>query len=180
MKIRVSKLQAAQRQADTAIRMLFSGEDPVSIHTLAMASFRILRDLAKHQGNNTFLANTDLIIKKSKERQFWGGLQSFSNFLKHADRDPEAIKEGIDEKVNDGILLFVTELYSTLGNELTPEMRALKYWFIGKNSHLITSDAESRFLKEIAENFSPDLEGLSRDEQLAKGAEYIAMAKARR
>lgn len=180
MKIRVSKMQSAQRQADTSIRMLFSGEDPVSIHTLTMASFRILRDLAEHQGNNAFLANTDLLIKKGQERRFWGGLQSFSNFLKHADRDPSAIKEGVDEKVNDGILFFVTELYSSLGNELTPEMRALKYWFIGKNPHLITDEAESKFLREVAEKFSPDLEGLSRVERLAKGAEYIEMAKAGR
>lgn len=180
MKIRVTKIQAAQRQADTAIRMLFAGEDPVSIHTLAMASFRMLRDLAKHQRSNSFLADTKLLIREGQESRFWGGLHSFSNFLKHADRDPTAVKENIDEKVNDGILLFLTELYSTLGNELTPEMRALKYWFIGKNPHLINDDAESDFLKEVAETFSPDLEGLSRGEQLAKGAEYIAMAKARR
>ena len=127
MKIRVTKIQAAQRQADTAVRLLFSGEDPVSIHTLAMASFRILRDLAEHQGDNSFLKNTRSLIRPGEERGFWGGLQSFSNFLKHADRDPDAIKENIDEKANDAILLFVTELYATLGNDLTPEMRVLKW-----------------------------------------------------
>ena len=180
MKIRVSKTQAAQRQADAAIRMLFSGEDPVAVHTLAMASFRVLRDLATHQGSNSFLKNTELLIRKGEEQRFWSGMHSFANFLKHADRDPDAIKENIDEKVNDAILLFVTELYSTLGNDLTPEMRALKYWFIGKNPHLITDDAESKFLKEIAETFSPDLQGLTRKEQLGKGAEYLTMAKSKK
>ena len=46
--IKVNKPEAAIRQIDAAIWMLFSGEDPVAIHTLAMAGFRVRRDLAKY------------------------------------------------------------------------------------------------------------------------------------
>ena len=44
--IKLSKIEAAGRQIDAAIRMLFENEDPVAIHTITMAGFRILRDLA--------------------------------------------------------------------------------------------------------------------------------------
>mgnify|MGYP001568694580 CR=1 FL=1 len=36
-KIKVNKSEAARRQIDVAIRILFRNEDPVAIHTLAMA-----------------------------------------------------------------------------------------------------------------------------------------------
>ena len=45
-KIKVNKIEAVRRQLDAAIRMLFANEDPLAIHTLSMAAFRILRDLA--------------------------------------------------------------------------------------------------------------------------------------
>ena len=38
----LNKPEAARRQIDAAIRMLFSGEDPVAVHTLAMAGFEFL------------------------------------------------------------------------------------------------------------------------------------------
>jgi len=44
--MRVTKIEAARRQIDAAIRLLFSEEDPVVIHTIASAGFRILRDIA--------------------------------------------------------------------------------------------------------------------------------------
>ncbi len=45
--IRVSKIEAPRRQIDTAIRLLLEQPDPVSIHTLEMAAFGILSDLAR-------------------------------------------------------------------------------------------------------------------------------------
>jgi hypothetical protein len=46
-KIKISKLEAARRQVETAIRIYFANGDPVSIHTLAAASLQILVDLDK-------------------------------------------------------------------------------------------------------------------------------------
>ena len=43
--IRVSKIEAAERQIELSMRLLFQNEDPIGIHTLAAAGFRILRDL---------------------------------------------------------------------------------------------------------------------------------------
>ena len=41
----ITKLDAAQRQLDCAIRLMFSGEDSLVIHNLAYDAFCILRDL---------------------------------------------------------------------------------------------------------------------------------------
>ena len=86
MIIKINKIEAAQRQIDTAIRLLFNNDDPIAIHTLIMAGFRILRDLAsKKNGNMHNLVQN--IIKPGMEAKFWGSMHKFSNFLKHAERD---------------------------------------------------------------------------------------------
>jgi hypothetical protein len=46
----VTKVAAAQRQLNAAIRMTLSGEDELAIHTVAAASFRLLRDIKQKRG----------------------------------------------------------------------------------------------------------------------------------
>jgi hypothetical protein len=48
--IYVTKLEAARRQIDAAIRMYFAGEDSLAIHTIAAAGYKILRDLLNKRG----------------------------------------------------------------------------------------------------------------------------------
>src|SRR4051812_2812006 len=49
-KIPVSKLDAARRQLQTAVKLWFHDDDPVSIHTLLMAAHEIFRVLNRAQG----------------------------------------------------------------------------------------------------------------------------------
>jgi hypothetical protein len=48
----INKLEAARRQLDAAIRMTFTGEDVLAIHTVAAAAYRILRDLLDKRGRH--------------------------------------------------------------------------------------------------------------------------------
>ena len=48
----VSKIAAAQRQLDAAIRMIFSEEDELAIYTVAGAAHRILRDIMGKRGRS--------------------------------------------------------------------------------------------------------------------------------
>lgn len=127
--IKINKAEAARRQVDTAIRMLYSLEDPVSIHTLAMAAFRILRDLASKLDDSYMEKVIDSMIKPEKIGAFWGAMNSFSNFLKHANKDPDGIHDGVDEEVNDVTLFVACLYYQDLGHQFTPEMSAHVGWF---------------------------------------------------
>lgn len=49
-RIQISKLEAAKRQRDTAIKMWFADGDPVSIHTLAAAAHQIINDVNEKIG----------------------------------------------------------------------------------------------------------------------------------
>ena len=47
MLVSVTKFEAARRQLNTAICMLFAGADPIAVHTLLGAASVLLSDLAK-------------------------------------------------------------------------------------------------------------------------------------
>ena len=74
----ITKIQAAQRQIDAGIWMLFRNDDPVAIHTVAMAGLRILRDLARQKD----LEHTiDFMVRPGKETEFWRWGQQLLQFL---------------------------------------------------------------------------------------------------
>jgi hypothetical protein len=52
--IAISKIAAASRQLDLAIRLFFAREDELGIHTLAWAAFTILRNLFKGRKSHLF------------------------------------------------------------------------------------------------------------------------------
>jgi hypothetical protein len=74
--IYITKLAAAQRQLDAAIRMVLQDEDELAVHTLVAAAYRILRDLKAKRGRNElsdnfssglFYVARDLAIGKLQE-----------------------------------------------------------------------------------------------------------------
>jgi len=50
--IYITKLAAAQRQLRAAIRMFFSGEDELAVHTVAFAAYKVLSDLKADRGRD--------------------------------------------------------------------------------------------------------------------------------
>ena len=84
----ITKTDAGKRLIAAAIQMLFRNDDSLAVHTVAMAAFRILRDLAKSCGLKYSL---DSMIRPGMEKRFWGQLNNTANFLKHADLDPNGV-----------------------------------------------------------------------------------------
>ena len=50
--IHITKLAAAQRQLQAAIRMFFAKEDDLAVHTVASAAYRLISDLQKSRGRD--------------------------------------------------------------------------------------------------------------------------------
>jgi hypothetical protein len=169
-KIRVSKVDAACRQIDAAIRMLFDNGDPVAIHTLAAAGGRILRDLCERKGTKKHQMMMDHIVP-GKEKDFWRVMNRPANFFKHAEQDPEEILDGLDERVNDFTTYLAVEYYRDLGYAPTAEMRALLVFIIVTNPDLMRTEASSNFRQLVS-----DLEWLrqsSRPEQLTTAKQVL-------
>ncbi len=86
--MKINKIEAAYRQAHTAIDLFFHDGDPISIHTLTAAAYNLLRDLTK--GKKWMLKETlSDYVEAGYEKRALAAFNKYENFLKHADRDPE-------------------------------------------------------------------------------------------
>ncbi|HEV2335198.1 MAG TPA: hypothetical protein VGS13_06865 [Stellaceae bacterium] len=86
--IHITKLDAAKRQLRTAIKLWFTGEDPVSVHTLAAAAHEIVHTLFRRRGLSGLLFDSPLI--KEECRSMWAKrMKAVATFFKHAQRDPD-------------------------------------------------------------------------------------------
>jgi hypothetical protein len=173
VKIRVNKTEAARRQINVAIRLLFSNEDPVAIHTLVASALRILRDLCGKRKDTVMDKIVKSVIRPGMEKKFWGMINTPANFLKHADRDPDQILDNIHEEVNDVLLFMACMYYQDLGFQYTPEMMALISWYMAIHPDVVLDNAPMKYYLNKFEY----LRSMPRKEQLAEGLELISYAK---
>ncbi len=147
-KIRVNKIDAARRQIGAAIRLLFDNDDPVAIHTLQAAGFRILRDLSDKSEKASVWASFKAVIRPGMEKEAWAAWSKPANFFKHADRDADEILDNVDESINEAMLFMASLLYQDLGYELTPEMKILMAWMLATHPQFMLDSAPLKGLVE--------------------------------
>lgn len=175
MKIVTQKAFAASRQLDVAIELLFSDRDPLAIRTLAAAAHTIFSDLVEHKSaggswRNRLIQDSGLPII-----QAINVLNGASNFLKHADRDPDA-ELSFEEEENDYLVFFATLECGELGHPLSLTMQGFQVWYLACHpEHL----GESNELVQKAKSAFPSIASLDRQARLNKGAEFLPQVFAR-
>jgi hypothetical protein len=129
MSQRITKLEAAQRQLATATELYFLGLDEIAIHTLAAASYNIIRDLSKHRGAPEMAVKDyfPTTVSSSQRQQVSEWLNSFENFFKHADRDPGAEIE-LSPVITEAMLIDAWAQYERLGGTLPEVGKVFKLW----------------------------------------------------
>lgn len=119
----ISKLEAAERQLNCAIRMYFNEEDHLAVHTISRAAFRILYDVYPTMKDDGYSCNIEAIILQMGWKKFNRG----ANFLKHAVDDADELLDlpEIDTQLGLGISGM---LFFKLTGKISPEMRAFDAW----------------------------------------------------
>ena len=140
--ITIAKMEAAERQLITAIKLFFRDEDPFSIHTLIGAAIGILNDLAQQRGINNPITDLDVMdIRPDKRKEYFKMLRNAKNFLKHAKADPHATLR-INPDVNKYCIIEGLHLYEELNEDIPGELFFYRIWFsyhhpnLFKKSHL--------------------------------------------
>ncbi len=125
----ITKLQAARRQLVVSTELYFSDSDAVAIHTLVAASYNIMRDLSKHRGVSEMAVKDHLLttISPEKRKQVANWLNSFENFFKHADRDPNAEIE-FSPEITEVMLIDAWTQYEKLTGDLPESGKVFKVW----------------------------------------------------
>lgn len=173
--VQSTKLDAARRQLETAISMLFSGGDAISTHTLAFAAFGILKDVAAHRGANSVLAAAAALAAAGKKGEFWKGFNRAGNFFKHADRDPDAVLVGMPEEENEALISIALAIYDGLGCIKSTELQAFSLWWSCINFQGV-DDVEEPFMSWLSAN-QGRLHADTRNELLELGQELLHLLK---
>jgi hypothetical protein len=126
--LHVSKLDAAHRQLQTAIRMWFYEDDYVSAHTLAYAAYEIIHTVSRLKNPN----RGDLLldssqVKPEKRKEFNQVFREAANFFKHADRDPDATIE-FSPGLTELFIYFAIKGLGLCGVTLAHELTIFMFW----------------------------------------------------
>ncbi|MGF6511299.1 hypothetical protein [Paraburkholderia sp. 32] len=120
----ISKTEAAARQLDIAIDLYFANADSLAVYTLAYAVFKVLFDVYPHRRDDGYAAQLDELIAA----EGWRRMAGTANFLKHADRDPDALLKAHDPELGRSVIGLATLLYRRISGDFTLKMRAFDYW----------------------------------------------------
>ena len=155
--IHVSKLDAAKRQLEIAIRLFLSNEDIVSTHTLTAAAHEVLRNLCNKQGKESALKDTMLrMVKPEMKKKFIKMQNDPENFFKHADRDPDAILKFYTGNT-EMFLWDVCAMYQQLTSELTPLIKVYYLWYFSKHTDQIIDSPEGKEYKKNIRDLNLDI-----------------------
>jgi hypothetical protein len=155
--ITISKLDAAERQINTAVRLYFNDGDPVSIHTLSAAAFEILKDLDKKgPKTGTFYELVDQYVRPEERDTVMKTVKQAQNFFKHADQDPDATLDFILAEP-EMFLLAACDKFRELSGTITAEIATFLTWWSIQNPGLLSPEATKLFSTiRFSEKFEPN------------------------
>jgi hypothetical protein len=135
-KIKITKLDAARRQLETAVTLWFHSSDPVSIHTLTAAGHRVVLDLLEHQGKSTFLFNMKY-VRPGKEKEIKRLIRRSETFFKHAKDDPENVHEFNPDETKFDLLAAIYG-YKELDHQQLPLLELFLTYFALMNPEVFS------------------------------------------
>lgn len=152
MFIHISKIDSAKRQLEMAIRLYFGNDDPISIHTLTCASYKILMDIGKKQNIKPIIKSTDY-IKPGKEKIYFDKTNEAENFFKHGHRDSNKLLK-FNPEITLTLIYDACQMYYKLTSEYAFLMTILNGWFSVNNLDAIKNGQYKEKIKLI-KNISP-------------------------
>jgi hypothetical protein len=152
--IKVSKLDAARRQLETAVRLYFSEADPVAIHTLVSASYQLLADVNRARGGAPMLKEqAPTWVRPDATDAAKRKLNEAANFFKHANRDHNEVIE-FSQSPTELLLYDAVWKYRELTGELVPILGVYDAWcWIGPLAGLVMDTERQRVLEEMRRAF---------------------------
>lgn len=171
--VRITKLDAAARQLNVAISLLFDDSDVIAVHTLAVASSNIFSDILDKKFPGKSWREILRIDHKLSHAQVRDILHKTWNFLKHGDRDSDGV---IDFEGSDTLHMI---FFATLEcGELQPtsvEMEVYQLWYLASGTFHLGDDSE---IQRTAEQMFPRLSELAWSDKVRKGKEMVVIQRA--
>jgi hypothetical protein len=169
MNITCTKHDAAVRQLDVAIGLLFTDGDPLAVRTLAGAAYGIVADLAENQKHGSSWRTKIIEDSGLSKKDALQVLNAAQNYLKHADRDAGSTLS-LDEEENDHLIFIASIECGGIGHRLSFSMQAFQIWYLALYPDKIGHDTEP---VQKSKTVFPNLSEKTRLQQLALGHEFL-------
>lgn len=177
--LKVSKIDAARRQLDSAVRLWFENEDPVTIHALVFAAYQIAQDINEKKGDKsiTLLEMTRTIVKPEHVELTMQHFKKPMAFFKHANRDPNDILD-FDPEMTDVFIYLAIRGLMLLGEQASDPQKVFMLWQDLHHDNEVM--ASSKLVKEsIGAQALDELRKVDKRDFLKMALLSIAQAKAR-
>lgn len=168
----ITKLEAAQRQLSVAIRMLFTGQDPVAVHTLAGAASIIFSDLVERLAPEHSWDRMTQEDSNLKPNQYFQIVRKAQNYLKHA-RDDHTDVLVFDPNDTEALIIIAVMNASEIA-PMSLEAQVFQLWYLSAKYPSECAN-ESPFKEAIA--LFGDLREMPRAERLRLGAQALVQAE---
>ena len=171
-----TKIEVAEQQLDTAIKLFFENIDHYSSYTLAAASLELTDDLCDKQQSELYLSELNrigdpmkvrlhfrdefkLLIKSEHLNDALRLLRKNQNFLKHADRDHDQTIEAITVEELAFVIIFSIRNFVLLEQRWTSAMSLFFCWFAAYRPHLMRTDQNDTFSRAVGKmkTYFPDI-----------------------
>ncbi len=158
--VRLSKIEVARRQIESAIWLWFVDDDIVSVHTLAAAAHRTLVDLANLWGTSAWPATAAYLPKRTPSRKLrTNNAVTFFNDVKE-EETYELSQQWIELYLFDAVMAYSNLAPDRGGSAL---MSTFVVRFGVERQDLFVTDAFSLLERKISKTFN-----LHRLERLSK------------
>ncbi len=175
MELELEKLTVARRQLATAIELLFSGRDTVSVYSLATNSWEVIDVLCRLAGVESFSVQARENVPQGKDLKLNYVNSPYRNFFKHANSDPQGTLPPLPDSQVDGVVFMAVEDYIRLNQRSPTQFQVFQLWYIATNPSRLDPTVAAEVLVGADEMF-PGIIRMSRVHQLAEGARMLQRA----
>ena len=144
VELKVSKIDAAKLQLNSAISLYAKDDSIVSVHTLACASYELLIGLARSRGINNVHDDLERRIKPEKLDEWRRTYRSAQNALKHADRDPNGLVSLTIHQTEVKIFM-ACYLIKPFAQTPDPLQNLFVSWYLIQNPSLVLEQYQAEF-----------------------------------
>jgi len=141
----ITKIDAARRQLNVAIRLWFESGDPIAIYCLACSAYEIIHDLKERKGLRDLYYDS-LVIKDEYQKEWRQKLKAPYNFLKHADKDPDDVLE-FEPSLTEPFIVFSLIGLKVLGQTISDMGHVYLIWLTLHHPERLTDEGRGLYVE---------------------------------
>lgn len=177
---RLTKIDVAEAHLISAVRLCFDDGPAPSIYLLAASAREILTTIGERLGKRTMLAG----ISAGEEipiKDLYRAAHEFTNFFKHADRDPDAVLDNFSHEDAEALLFIACADFGRVTGGKAVDLQVYEAWWFALSFQRV-SDAPlstQAMIRRCRKLFPSGLATATREKRIAMAREALASARAR-